>query len=88
MPGSSIGSYLELWGTALYVYMYPFSPLYPRILIKQKLRSPGIEPGSITWQATIITTRPRTRIRSMAAWLGDKVRHTGSVNSVGRVLVL
>ena len=26
----------------------------------KKLRSPGIEPGSITWQATIITTRPRT----------------------------
>lgn len=25
------------------------------------MRSPGIEPGSITWQATIITTRPRTR---------------------------
>lgn len=24
------------------------------------MRSPGIEPGSITWQATIITTRPRT----------------------------
>jgi hypothetical protein len=23
------------------------------------MRSPGIEPGSITWQATIITTRPR-----------------------------
>ena len=30
----------------------------------QKMRSPGIEPGSITWQATIITTRPRTRIRT------------------------
>ena len=29
---------------------------------KQKMRSPGIEPGSITWQATIITTRPRTLI--------------------------
>ena len=27
---------------------------------KKNLRSPGIEPGSITWQATIITTRPRT----------------------------
>ena len=27
----------------------------------KKMRSPGIEPGSITWQATIITTRPRTR---------------------------
>ena len=26
------------------------------------MRSPGIEPGSITWQATIITTRPRTLI--------------------------
>jgi hypothetical protein len=26
---------------------------------KSKMRSPGIEPGSITWQATIITTRPR-----------------------------
>ena len=25
------------------------------------MRSPGIEPGSITWQATIITTRPRAR---------------------------
>ena len=24
------------------------------------MRSPGIEPGSITWQATIMTTRPRT----------------------------
>ena len=29
---------------------------------KKTLRSPGIEPGSITWQATIITTRPRTLI--------------------------
>jgi hypothetical protein len=28
---------------------------------KSTLRPPGIEPGSITWQATIITTRPRTR---------------------------
>ena len=27
----------------------------------KKMRPPGIEPGSITWQATIITTRPRTR---------------------------
>jgi hypothetical protein len=32
---------------------------------KNKLRSPGIEPGSITWQATIITTRPRTRFMDM-----------------------
>ena len=29
--------------------------------MKKRMRSPGIEPGSITWQATIITTRPRTR---------------------------
>jgi hypothetical protein len=29
---------------------------------KKHMRSPGIEPGSITWQATIITTRPRTRM--------------------------
>ena len=28
------------------------------------VRSPGIEPGSITWQATIITTRPRARYLS------------------------
>ena len=28
--------------------------------ISSKMRSPGIDPGSITWQATIITTRPRT----------------------------
>ena len=27
---------------------------------KKKMRLPGIETGSITWQATIITTRPRT----------------------------
>ena len=27
----------------------------------KNVRSPGIEPGSITWQATIITTRPRAR---------------------------
>jgi hypothetical protein len=30
------------------------------VFAKKCLRSPGIEPGSITWQATIITTRPRT----------------------------
>jgi hypothetical protein len=30
----------------------------------KKMRSPGIEPGSITWQATIITTRPRTLVWS------------------------
>ena len=30
-----------------------------RQFTKKKMRSPGIEPGSITWQATIITTRPR-----------------------------
>ena len=29
--------------------------------IAKRVRSPGIEPGSITWQATIITTRPRAR---------------------------
>jgi hypothetical protein len=29
---------------------------------KKRMRSPGIEPGSITWQATIITTRPRTLV--------------------------
>ena len=29
-----------------------------------KMRPPGIEPGSITWQATIITTRPRTHTTS------------------------
>ena len=33
------------------------------------MRSPGIEPGSITWQATIITTRPRTLDVSSAALL-------------------
>ena len=31
------------------------------------MRSPGIEPGSITWQATIITTRPRT-LRCSRSW--------------------
>ena len=31
---------------------------------KKKLRSPGIEPGSITWQATIITTRPRAQTQN------------------------
>jgi hypothetical protein len=30
------------------------------VVAKKSMRSPGIEPGSITWQATIITTRPRT----------------------------
>ena len=35
---------------------------WPNDESKKKLRSPGIEPGSITWQATIITTRPRTLI--------------------------
>ena len=33
------------------------------------MRSPGIEPGSITWQATIITTRPRAL--SVCMHLGD-----------------
>ena len=32
------------------------------IFIIPKMRRPGIEPGSITWQATIITTRPTTLI--------------------------
>ena len=31
----------------------------PTVVAFAKMRSPGIEPGSITWQATIITTRPR-----------------------------
>ena len=32
--------------------------------VRKKMRSPGIEP---TWQATIITTRPRTRNQSSHA---------------------
>ena len=35
-----------------------------RVKKRQKMRSPGIEPGSITWQATIITTRPRAQLRT------------------------
>jgi hypothetical protein len=35
-----------------------------------KMRSPGIEPGSITWQATIITTRPRTLSTQLRMFLG------------------
>ncbi len=54
-------------------YLSPFPKFFPftqfrKTLLKplkifwkknKKLRSPGIEPGSITWQATIITTRSR-----------------------------
>ena len=57
----------------------------------QKMRSPGIEPGSITWQATIITTRPRTLIipaLPVGRPLSPPLPTTGSINSVGRVLVL
>ena len=39
-------------------------------LQKKTVRSPGIEPGSITWQATIITTRPRA--------LTEKNKHTAN----------
>jgi hypothetical protein len=56
--------------------------------VKKKMRSPGIEPGSITWQATIITTRPRTRDSTTVRLAGSYDRHTCSINSVGRVLVL
>ena len=55
------------------------------------MRSPGIEPGSITWQATIITTRPRTLIipaLPLATRLAPLLPATSSINSVGRVLVL
>jgi hypothetical protein len=59
-----------------------------RKVSKKGLRSPGIEPGSITWQATIITTRPRTRDSKPVTLAGSHDRHTCSINSVGRVLVL
>jgi hypothetical protein len=44
-----------------------------------KMRSPGIEPGSITWQATIITTRPRTQssiLRSSPAYNKQQKQET------------
>lgn len=48
----------------------PLSSPLPHKLQQKGLRSPGIEPGSITWQATIITTRPRTRCGSRWDFVG------------------
>jgi hypothetical protein len=42
------------------------------------MRSPGIEPGSITWQATIITTRPRTLVEIRG--VGFKPEQVGDSN--------
>ena len=47
------------------------------------MRSPGIEPGSITWQATIITTRPRalfipTHCQCQGDWSNGMILASGA----------